>query len=251
MLFGQLFWTHWPHFLAVFLQKSGMLQPTWEREMERWGRVYSFSALWSFLLQSSDQRWVSWSALPVLDGSLPGFPQTVPLCLGKHEREMMVFKVPWQASDALGPGVFISASAAGTTASTHCLSAHVSAPALPDAKWAMKRCFIGQCSADLRDHHNNTLHSTLQCHLKGCIDGLVISSAGSVSTHSGARTDKKTGCKSLTLAESLEEQLADKSIRSMCQCALISNRPYYKDNNRMFIIIEPRWNAFMPRCQGK
>lgn len=176
------------------------------REMERWGRVYSFSPLRSFLLQSSDRRWVSRSALPVLDRSLPGFHQTAPLCLGKHERELIVFKVPWQASDAHGHQVFISASAAGNTASTHCLSAHVSAAVLPDAKWAMKRCFIGQWLGDLWDHHNNTLHSTLQCHLKGCIDGLVISSAVSVSTHPEPQVDKKR--------PSVNRSLLQKALRS-------------------------------------
>lgn len=45
-------------------------------------------------------------------------------------------------------------------------------------------------------------------------------------------TDKKTKCKSLAL----EEQLADKSIRSMCQCALVSDGP---SSNRMFTISEP------------
>lgn len=217
------------------------MQPTWERDGEMRESLFLFP---SFLLQSSDRRWVSWSALPVLDRSLPGFPQTVPLCLAKHEREPIVFKVPWRAGDAHGHRVFIWESAAGNTASAHCLSAHVSAAVLPDAKWAMKRCFIGQWLGDLWDHHNNTLHSTPRCHLRGRIDGLEISSAVSISTHPEPPTHQKTKCKSPTR----EQQLADKAVRSMCQRALISNRPSY---NRMFIITEPSWSAFMPRCQGK
>lgn len=71
------------------------------REIERWGRVYSFPLICCpFILRGSDQRCVSRSGLHILDRSLPGVPQTAPLCLGKLERELIVFKVPWEESDA-------------------------------------------------------------------------------------------------------------------------------------------------------
>ena len=72
-----------------------------EQEMERWGIVYSLPLIYCpFILWGPDQRWVSRSGLHILAWSLPGPPQTGPLCLGKLERELIVFKVPWQESDA-------------------------------------------------------------------------------------------------------------------------------------------------------
>lgn len=90
------------------------------REMERWGRVYSSSLICCpFILRGSDQRCLSRSGLHILDWSFPGVPQTAPLCLGKLERELIVFKVPWQESDAHSRWVLSPQSAAGSAASTH------------------------------------------------------------------------------------------------------------------------------------
>lgn len=79
------------------------LQAYWRhgQEMKRWGTVYSFPIICCpFILQGPDQWCVSRSGVHILAWSLPGVPQTGSLCLGKLERELIVFKVPRQESDA-------------------------------------------------------------------------------------------------------------------------------------------------------
>lgn len=137
-------------FLQFFLQNSGMIQPTWERDEEMRESLFLFRSV----IVSSPKLRPAMSILicPACSVQNPPrffFPSTVPLCLCKHERELIVFKVPRQASDALGHQVFIRKSAAGNTAWTRRLSAHVSAAALPDAKCAVKSCLVGQWPADL------------------------------------------------------------------------------------------------------
>lgn len=154
------------------------------KEIERWGRVYSFPLICCpFILWGSDQRCVSRSSLHILDGSLPGVPQTAPLCLGKLERELIVFKVPWQESDAHGRWVLSRHRQLGAQ--------HQRMPAVsrfrsssPRCKTGHERCFIGQWLRNLWDseapHHDNTLHGALWCPLKRCAGGLEISSAVSL-----------------------------------------------------------------------
>lgn len=143
---------------------------------------------------------------------------------------------------------FISASAAGNTAWTRRLCAHVSAAALPDAKRGPWKKGASQVNGWL------IYGTTITITLHTAPEGMHWWSCNFISCFRIKRGQiKKSGRERLALAEkSLEERLADKSIRSMCQCGVISNRPPdYKDDNRMFVLMEPSWNAFMPRCQRK
>lgn len=88
--------------------KGRLMQSTWETDWEmRESLFLSPHPLWPFILQGSDQRCVSRSGLHILDWSPPGVPQTAPPCLGKHERELIAFKVPWQESDAHSHRVYL------------------------------------------------------------------------------------------------------------------------------------------------
>lgn len=190
------------------------------REMERWGRVYSSSLICCpFILRGSDQRCLSRSGLHILDWSFPGVPQTAPLCLGNLERELIVFKVPWQESDAHSRWVLSPQSAAGSAASTHArrLTFLRRRPQMQNgprkllhrstARWFMRQwsTALEQCAA------RRALVSPEETH---CRSWNFISC---IFVKPPPGRDKKTDYKSPSLAESLEAQSADKLIMLMCQ----------------------------------
>lgn len=98
-----------------------------------------------------------------LDWSLAGVPQTNPLCLGRLERALIVFKVPWQESDAHSHRVLsrhrqLRVESQRMPAVSHFFSSD------PKCKTDHERRFIGQWLGDLWDsevpHNDNTV-----CHV--------------------------------------------------------------------------------------
>lgn len=123
------------------------------------------------------------SGLHTLDWSLPGVPQTAPLCLGNLERELIVFKVPWQESDAHSRWVLSPHRQLGAQLQRMPVVSRFCSGA-PRCETGHKSCFIGQWLSDLWDSevpNNNVLHGACWCRPKRCVEGLEISSAASLS----------------------------------------------------------------------
>lgn len=154
------------------------MQSTWERDRKMRESLFLSPHLLSPKAQSSD---VYLACIFWTDPS-PGVPQTAPLCLGKHESELIVFKVPWQESDAHSRWFFyldIGSWERGVNAVPF-VSRFCSAG--PRCKTGHGRCFIGQWLGDAvcssvtwRDALNvsKSPQLYLSTHLKPQIDKII------------------------------------------------------------------------------
>lgn len=150
-----------------------------------------------------------------LDWSLAGVPQTNPLCLGKLERALIVFKVSWQESDAhshraLSRHRQLQVESQRMPAVSHFFSSD------PKCKTDHERPFIGQWLGDLWDsevlHNDNTVGHV------SWTDALEVLKYYQLHLSHTPEPWIHREIKSPSLAESLKKQPADKFIMLMCPC---------------------------------